>query len=115
MKSISKLNKMISQFLSETRKSVAGGWADISDEDMIRLDEIIYKLIELKCQKDADGDYPINYSLVNRRIQRFAIRPSLLKIDYNPTMRQIASLAVCAESLCKIIRIEIDSRNDKDK
>lgn len=60
-----KLDKLISDFLLERRESV-GGYAKIKDEDVNALYDIVHLLIELKCEPDADGDFPIEVSLINR-------------------------------------------------
>lgn len=62
-----KLHYLISEFLAEKRRSEGGGWAQIEESDLRLLEEIIDSLIKSKCEKDADGDTPIQYRLVNRR------------------------------------------------
>lgn len=60
------LQKKIDAFLAERRPS-NGGWAEITNKDVIQLENIIQALIESKCQPDPDGDFPIEFVLVNRR------------------------------------------------
>lgn len=63
------LSKMIEKFLAEKRESSAGGgYAEITDQDTEDLYAIVHALIEKKCEADADGDYPIQVNLVNRRL-----------------------------------------------
>jgi hypothetical protein len=57
----------IELYLSERRESVRGGWAQITKGDMELLDKIIRGLVAAKCCKDADGDVPVEWTLVNRR------------------------------------------------
>ena len=60
-----KMNKDIQSFLRNRRESY-GGWAEITEQDMMDLRSIINLLIDLKCEKDSDGDLPIEYILINR-------------------------------------------------
>ena len=62
------LEEMIDLFLKEHRESFSGGWAGVTEHDMGMLYRIVRELLSLKCDKDADGDYPIQVKLVNRRI-----------------------------------------------
>ena len=73
---MSALVNMIDQFLENHRESHRGGWAKITPADVSQLREIVHELIELKCDKDADGDLPIEVHLVNRRThERMHYRP----------------------------------------
>lgn len=71
----------IHEFLKEHRQST-GGWAEIEDEDVSDLCHIIQDLIKLKCDEDPDGDYPIEFDLVNRLKGRF---PHFHSIPYDDT------------------------------
>jgi hypothetical protein len=59
------LNKLIETFLYEKRFS-DGSWAEVKPEDISVLHKIIQSLLELKFQRDADGDLPIEWALVDR-------------------------------------------------
>jgi len=61
-----KMDKCIQKFLRNRRES-NGGWAKITEQDVMDLRDIINLLIDLKCEKDPDGDLPIEYILINRR------------------------------------------------
>lgn len=62
------LDSLIDRFLEDHREcSAGGGWAQITEKDITRLYEIVWELIELKCDKDADGDLPIEFKIINRR------------------------------------------------
>lgn len=61
------LDNMIVEFLEDHRESHRGGWARITPRDVTLLRDIIDQLVKLKCEKDADGDYPIEVRVVNRR------------------------------------------------
>lgn len=65
---MSRLDNLIDQFLEDYRESHRGSWAKITPEDVTLLGEIVRELIELKCDKDANGDYPIEARLINRRV-----------------------------------------------
>lgn len=73
------LLKKIENYIDYRRNS-NGGYAKIHDSDIVELNDIIYKIIELKCQADANGDYPIECILVDRRKER-QLHP--VKISYN--------------------------------
>ncbi len=62
------LEEMIDVFLEEHRESKSGGYAEITPRDVGLLQRIVHELISLKCDKDADGDYPVQVKLINRRI-----------------------------------------------
>lgn len=64
---MSALDNLIDRFLEDHRESHRGGWAKITPEDVTLLWEIVHELVELKCDADADGDYPVEVHLVNRR------------------------------------------------
>lgn len=65
------LNNKIDSFLSGYRESQDGEYADVTDQDMSDLGDIINLLIELKCESDDDGDRPIEIRLVNRQKESF--------------------------------------------
>lgn len=54
------LQDRIEAFLS-TRRESDGGWAKITPDDVHLLSEIVHRLIEAKCEPDADGDYPLRF------------------------------------------------------
>lgn len=60
------LDSLIDRFLEDHRES-EGGYAKVTTEDIHLLYEIIRELIELKCDKDPDGDLPIEFEIVNLR------------------------------------------------
>lgn len=62
-----KLRTKIDEFLQHRRKSEAGGWAKITNDDVTKLEEIIRLLIEAKCKPDSEGERPIEFMLINRR------------------------------------------------
>ena len=65
---MSSMDTLIDRFLEDHRECEAGGgYAQITQEDINRLHEIVWKLIELKCDRDADGDLPVQFKIVNRR------------------------------------------------
>lgn len=59
------LKNKIDDFLSEKRES-HGDYAEITQQDVNQLNEIVHMLVEEKCDPDPDGDYPIDIHLVNR-------------------------------------------------
>lgn len=71
------LGKLLDQFLAERRESTdGGGWAQITDDDLRALHDVLECLVEMKCEGDADGDRPIEWDLTNRRTHhRMRYRP----------------------------------------
>lgn len=70
-----RLNDCLWKFL-ETRRKSDGDYAPVTDEDMLHLENILHRLVELKCEADPDGDRPIEWILVNRRThERLYLRP----------------------------------------
>lgn len=64
------LHRRIDKFLAERRASgPGGGWAAITVQDIVDLDSIIRTLVTYKCAQDADGDRPVEWLLVNRRVE----------------------------------------------
>ena len=55
----------IDRFLAHRRKS-DGGYAKIVPKDIDDLYEIVFGLIELKCEPDTSNDRPIQVKLINR-------------------------------------------------
>ncbi len=67
------------KFLAERRHS-SGGYAEVRIKDMTDLDKIIHELIELKFERDPDGDLPVEFKLVDRtrfEPMHFAVVPYL--------------------------------------
>lgn len=75
------IRNKIDSFLAERRKS-EGGYALITDQDVKDLSGIIRGLIELKCERDPDGDLPIQFALCNRRTHHFAVDPWINTVPY---------------------------------
>lgn len=63
--SISELNKIIAEFLANHCQST-GGWAKVIPADIEKLRHIVWMLIRLKCDADPDGDYPIEFKIIDR-------------------------------------------------
>jgi len=76
------LLEQISRFLVDSRKS-DGGYAEVTTEDMQQLQDIFYKICELKFQKDADGDLPINFQVVDRNKKHFLIPQPINSVFYS--------------------------------
>lgn len=69
------LHEMLDRFLAERRES-KGGWAEFPDEDMKLFAEFLCGLREAKFEPDPDGDYPLEFVLVNRTVhQGYFYRP----------------------------------------
>lgn len=66
MSDFDELQKVVSDFLAKGVKVDDSGWAPVSSEDRHALGAIIEMLIELKWQKDADGDLPMEFTLTDR-------------------------------------------------
>jgi len=59
------LDRLIDRFLAEKRKS-DGGYAPVTEQDWSQLNEIIDTLVMLKWSPDPDGDWPIDWKLIDR-------------------------------------------------
>lgn len=68
---------------------------------MLALKNIIEELIKAKFQADADGDYPIQFALVNRREQIWSVRPRA--IDYKPSVPDLLGMALDMQLLARRI------------
>ena len=95
------LQSKIERFLAVRRKSSGGGWAEVNDGDMLALKNIIEELIKAKFQADADGDYPIQFALVNRREQIWSVSPRA--IDYKPSVPDLLGMALDMQLLARRI------------
>ena len=60
-----KLSSLIDTFLAE-RKESDGGWPSVKGEEIFDLSDIIFELIESKWSPDADGDSPVEFTLIDR-------------------------------------------------
>jgi hypothetical protein len=79
------IHDLVDTFLAERRKS-EGGWAEITNDDIQQLEKIVLSLVKAKCQADPDGDYPIQFRIVNRRTHEhlsFQAVPYLEDIPYH--------------------------------
>src|SRR5688572_17674096 len=75
--------KLIEGFLKDHRQSDGGGFAEVTEDDMLRLQIIIDRLIEAKFDPDADGDHPVEYTLVDRnKYERLPFIP--VPYDHKP-------------------------------
>lgn len=87
------LDNLIDRFLEDHRES-RGGWAKVTPTDVGLLAEIVQWLIELKCDPDPDGDYPIEFRIINRRIYeglRFHAVPYEHKAEQRERLRILAA------------------------
>lgn len=55
----------LTDFLQERRVS-SGGYAEITERDIKDLYQLIDAIIVAKCAPDPDGDYPIDFKLIDR-------------------------------------------------
>lgn len=56
----------VEKFLKDRRPGVDSGYAPVKDGDVNELGCILQRLIEFKWDSDVDGDYPINWKLIDR-------------------------------------------------
>lgn len=69
------LNNLIADFLAERRKS-DGGFAPVTEQDLNQLCSIMEKLTGMKWGRDADGDLPIDWEIIDRtRFERMHFQP----------------------------------------
>ena len=60
------LIKMLEAFLKKKSESQNGGFAKVSEGEIEDLYKIIRCILELKYEKDASGDIPVDFRLVDR-------------------------------------------------
>ena len=60
-----KLMTKIDNFIKDKRKS-NGGYAEVKEQDIKELNNIIEELINSKFEKDPDGDTPIDWKIIDR-------------------------------------------------
>jgi hypothetical protein len=59
------LHDKLDEFLEHRRLS-SGGYAEITSQDVVDLNHLISDVIKAKCQSDPDGDYPIDFKIIDR-------------------------------------------------
>lgn len=78
----------VKEFLAKHRES-NGGYAEITERDMVALHRLLVRLIEAKCDPDPDRDYPVEFTLVDRRrFGRLSYRP--VSYDFDPETHEHA-------------------------
>lgn len=87
-----KLHKMLDD-LGPRRRVKDGGFAEVTEEDLLKLSKLFYAILEAKFEKDYDNDLPVEFKIINRRKYEHS---SFLPIPY--TFR--------AESLEKLTEIQ---------
>ncbi len=61
------LQNRIEKFISvKSESSPGGGWAPVTNKEINQLYVILMDIVAAKYEKDADGDLPIEATLVNR-------------------------------------------------
>jgi len=77
------LHHLIDDFLAEKVPSAGGGWAPVDPDQVSQLNDIVHRLVMLKYGADSDGDYPIEWEIVDRT--RFERLPyNLVPYDHAP-------------------------------
>ena len=104
------LNNLFVNFLKKKGKS-DGGWAEVSDDDIDDLHEIMEELLVLKYEEDADGDLPIEFVITNRNTHEsnnflrtqytHKLNPDEKKLELS---RRMANVSMANQSLEQIIR-----------
>ena len=60
------IHRKVDKFLGREAVST-GGWADVTPEEVEDLKDLVDLLIKTKCQRDPDGDLPIEHIIIDRR------------------------------------------------
>ncbi len=82
------IDHMVLKFLKDKRDS-DGGWAEVTEIDMLLLNGIVEQLIAEKFQEDPDGDLPVEYKLINRTThQRMHFLP-LKNLDFDDGLKAL--------------------------
>lgn len=81
----------VGEFL-ETRSRSGGGFAPVGESDIQSLSDIIEHILEIKYERDPDGDLPVELTLVDRtrckRLHAMAV-PYLWSLDRQPTAKEL--------------------------
>ena len=84
-----KIHRLVDAFLTKkVRIKNGGGWAPVTEEEMLQLVDILDQLVTAKYQKDSDGDLPVEFVLIDRNTcQRMDFRtmpymPKAKEADY---------------------------------
>lgn len=62
---VAKAQKLLKAFCSVKRES-DGGFAEVGNEDVNDLYDLIHTILEAKFEADPDGDLPINFKIIDR-------------------------------------------------
>lgn len=110
------LDKLIDGFLEERIKSSHGDWAPATQEHLNEMGEIVKRLIRLKFETDADGDFPVEGVFVNRTEGRLGY-PAIIRYRHNMTtqdlVRESAAMASAARSYADEARICADLADER--
>ena len=82
----------IGKWLDEERMSDGGGWAPCSENDLVELYEIIYEMVALKFQRDADGDLPVQAIVINRTKYQCMYWMRVPHMSENPDIDELLDL-----------------------
>jgi hypothetical protein len=97
------INRLVKQFLKDRRPS-NGGWAEVTDDDMRQLKQIVDLLIEAKAEVDPDGDRAIEYILINRRVEYMPHFYPIKYRDQKPGGHSYANLRLAQEDFDACMR-----------
>lgn len=113
-------------FLSDFRASEdrGGGWPNITTEEMVELLDIFGEIIDLKFERDCDGDRAIQYVATYRKAHRlhYVLSPVRLDMDapdedwnryVNDQLQAIDYLSGVASEQARVLNGEIRHRNEK--
>ena len=118
----SALDKRINEFLTDRRMG-DGGWAPVTERDLNQLCAIIDWLIKMKWETDPDGDFPINWKVIDRtRFEPMHYHP----VPYEHKARDDAALAdrlstvltnadIATHALSMSLRVLQDKLREKPK
>lgn len=97
---------LVDKFFAD-RRETDSGWAEVTQEDKVGLDMILFNLIDLKFGKDADGALPIEIRYIDRnthqRMHYFAI-----PYPHKSTTKEIARAAQSACVNLSLAQGEVD-------
>ena len=114
--------KKIEAFLDEPRSS-NGGYAKITDQDVVDLKDIINMLIDAKCETDPDGDLPLQVKVVNlttHQSTHFMALPHHHDTEKSKDLKDVLSIAsmnasIAVDQVTKTVRLmELLDRFEKE-
>lgn len=80
--------KRVEKFLETPVENDTGGWTEVSREDWLELVEIFEDILDVKFERDPDGDHTIQFETCHRQHGRMEVIPVPYKLDTDADMEK---------------------------